>query len=235
MTIKEYRPAVTLDEGPQLNSCFIVLAILLCAPVSTAAAETPTVTITSPAAGTVVHPGESIVVTVQATPREFESVGLQHACSGANSEPPAIADPPYQFVLVIPASSDMESGRCGLMAPGWPRSSAGIVNSLEKIAKDVVDLDIERAESPLRLHSEPLTGAFHHVGETRWLQTTGVFADGSSVKLTRSTRTKYETSAPSVATVNDVGIVTAVGSGSANITVRNGHAIVVVPVAVPKE
>jgi hypothetical protein len=76
---------------------------------------------------------------------------------------------------------------------------------------------------------------FHKVGESRVLEVTGHFSDGPDALLTRSKLTTYESSATSVVTVDGTGGVTAVGPGTARITVKNGNAILVVPVRVPNQ
>ena len=108
----------------------------------------------------------------------------------------------------------------------------------EEIAKDSIEIDVERAESPKRLTAElwdhySVPDGFHNVGEIRRLFITGVFADGTKVLLSRSKLTTYETNPPGVVTVNEDGMATAVSPGSAKITVKNGHATVVVPVTIP--
>jgi len=74
---------------------------------------------------------------------------------------------------------------------------------------------------------------FRNVGEVRRLWITGIFPDRSEIDLSRSKLTTYESSAPYVITVDPKGSLTAVGPGSANVTVRNGNARIVIPLAVP--
>lgn len=214
-----------------------VLALRLFLPVLvwSAAAQTPFVKITSPAPGTLVHPGSRLPITVDATPGAFSRVLV----------PPltiATSGPPYHLVYEVPSdvpgsSTALPSGVYPVEVVGLPAS--GSRNRSEKDAvKDFVEIDIERSASPERLKSKlgdlyEVQDEFHHIGEVQKLWITGLFADGTNVDLSRSRLTIYESSAPSVATVDDKGVVTAVGPGSATITVKNGKASIVVPITVP--
>ncbi len=195
------------------------------------AAQTPFVKIISPPNGTVVHPGDRVTVTVDATPSAFRMVLLMPFVTEA---PPS--GPPYRFVFEVP--SDGASGDLDVEAIGFPVSGYDPVTGKGAV-QDFLELDFERSESPKRLTWElwdfyNVPDGFHHLGETRRLRITGIFADGAEVLLSRSKLTKYESSALSVVTVSAEGVVTAVGAGSAKITVKNGDATVVVPVTVPK-
>ena len=178
-----------------------------------------------------VHPGEHLTIAVDATPFEFRVVFVV-VCDPTWSPTPAAVGPPYRFALQIPSSPHVRSGSCALTAVGVPPSG------IDDATYDKVDIDIERPQSPKRLTIEVLdlhsvAARFKHAGEIRRLVITGIFADGSRVNLTRSSLTVYESSAPSVITVNADGIVTAVGNGSATITVKNGSATAIVSVTVP--
>ncbi|MGA3019849.1 MAG: Ig-like domain-containing protein, partial [Bryobacteraceae bacterium] len=142
-----------------------------------------------------------------------------------------------RFVFEVPsdgASGDLYVGVIGLPMSGYdPVTGKGAV-------QDILALDFERVESPKRLTWElwnfyNVPDGFHHIGETRELRITGIFADGAKVLLSRSKLTKYESSAPSVVKVDATGSVTAVGPGSAKITVKNGSATAEVPITVPVE
>ncbi len=191
------------------------------------AAQTPFVKITSPPNGTVVHPGERVPVTVDATPFAFGAVIVLPYGTAAS-----LSGPPYRFVFQVP--SDLDSG-------DLPMGALGKSTDKDKeVVQDTINLDLERVESPKRLRAElrkdhpSVPDGFHGVGEVRDLWTTGIFGDDAEVNLTCSKLTKYESSDLSVVTVSAEGVVTAVGAGSAKITVKNGDATVVVPVTVPK-
>jgi uncharacterized protein YjdB len=63
---------------------------------------------------------------------------------------------------------------------------------------------------------------------------TGTFADGANVTLTYSSLTTYAADNSAVATVDSTGLVTAVGPGSAMITMTNAGVSATVPVTVPQ-
>lgn len=197
------------------------------------AGQTPFVKITSPPNGTVVHPGERVPVTVDATPFAFGAVIVLPYGTAAS-----VSGPPYRFVFEVP--SDLDSGDLPMGALGVPPSGFKSTDKDKDAIKDSINLDLERVESPKRLRAElrkdyPIVpDGFHRVGEVRDLWTTGIFGDDAEVNLTCSKLTKYESSDLSVVTVSAEGVVTAVGPGSARITVKNGNATVVVPVTVPK-
>lgn len=204
----------------------------LCLFVAPLAGQTPFVKITSPPNGTVVHPGERVPVTVDATPFAFGAVIVLPYGTAAS-----LSGPPYRFVFEVP--SDLDSGDLLVGALGVPPSGFKSTDKDKDAIKDTINLDLERLESPKRLTWElwdfyNVPDGFHHIGETRQLRMTGIFGDDAEVDLTRSKLTKYESSDLSVVTVSAEGVVTAVGRGSAKITVKNGDATVVVPVTVPK-
>ncbi len=194
--------------------------------------QTPFVKITSPPNGTVVHPGERVPVTVDATPFAFGAVIVLPYGTAAS-----LSGPPYRFVFEVP--TDLASGDLLVGALGVPPAGFKSTDTDKDAVKDTIKLDLERPESPKRLTAElsdfyNVRDGFHHVGENRYLRITGIFGGDGEVDLTISKLTKYQSSAVSVVTVNAEGLVTAVGPGSAKITVKNGNATVVVPVTVPK-
>ena len=187
-------------------------------------AAPPTVRITSPLDGAVVNSGQTLVVTVDATPGAFQWVSV------GGDDPlgvfQALAAPPYQFTITI--RPDIPSGTYGLFA-------TGVIQPGNLVDSDPIHIDIERADSPQQLEPQFRTLGFAYVGDDDPFVVTGIFADGSRVDLTHSMRTRYKSSNPSVVTVNSDGMVTAVGPGSARLIIRNGSAKVVVPVTVPNE
>jgi hypothetical protein len=74
------------------------------------------------------------------------------------------------------------------------------------------------------------------VGEQAYLRDVqATFADGSTLDVENSTRHAYQSDSPSVATVDENGIVTAVAPGSASIAVSYGGLIFQVPVKVRQQ
>jgi len=181
--------------------------------------------ITSPASGSVAYSGQTLLLTVDADPSTFRSVGIL-----TDGRIGAVADltaPPYRFSLPIPAN--VPSGHYSLGAIGMPRSGG------DPVFIDVpLDLDVERPDSPRELR--PVAGSlnFRYVGEDLPLEVIGLFTDGARVRLTESTYTSYSSNSPNVATVDISGTVTAVAPGVAQITVTyRGGASVVTAAPVP--
>jgi hypothetical protein len=196
-------------------------------------AEKPFVKIKSPTNGTVVHPGQSLTMIIDASPFSFWAVmGPRGTAS--------FSGPPYRIDFSI--ESDLIPGRYpyGVLGVPYGRPLGVPADKNEDIVRDDIELDVELSDSPKSLKWElwnlyNVRESFHAVGETRWLSITGTFADGTEVELRLSKLTSYESSAPSVVTIDSEGKVTAIGPGSAKITVKNGEATTVVPVVVPSQ
>lgn len=185
----------------------------------------PTLRISSPADGTVVHPGDSLKVTVEAPPaRRLPNVLL------IGWDPigmfPAVGSPPYQFVVPIP--NDITPGPYRLGAMGTSPSQGK--NPTPVVSKPIT-IVVERTDEPVRLEVFPPTISLQP-GNKGYLSVTGVFADGQKVDLKLSTKTIYASDTPRVVTVDHQGVVNALVPGSAKITVSNGKAKVEIPVVV---
>jgi len=182
----------------------------------------PTLKIIAPADGTVIHSGQPFTVEVEAAPGAFRFIGVV-GMGGLNSDQPLSA-PPYRFALQTEA--DGASGKRELKAIG--------VRLGEIVYSTAITVDVERSDSPQQLLSEESGLIFGFVGDITALGITGVFSDGSRVGLNRSTLTAYSSDTPAVATVDSNGLVTAVGSGFANLTVTYLNWSIHIPVAVPQ-
>jgi hypothetical protein len=186
-----------------------------------------TLQITSPADGILVNSGQTLSVTVNADPSVFQYV-LVGTCL-RNPAPPPQTGPSYLFNIQIPL--DASSGLCAVGATGSLASGGGDV-------WDQITIDVERADGPQQLIPGLAALVFSFAGTNMSQDVTGVFADGSRVMLTHSTYIAYSSDTPSVATVDDQGMVTAVAPGTANITITYGNASlgttsIQVPVIVP--
>ena len=163
--------------------------------------------ITSPKDGSVVYSGRDLEVTVEADPSVFRSVTIM----GLPGIPPVLTSPPYRFSIPVPSGTP-SGPNSSFVALGVPRSGGSPVYSSVRV-------DVERAETPERLKLGLENVSFRFVGEEALMNVTGVFADGSLTGLEYSTYTTYSSDAPSVATVDARGDVTAVAPGNANITI----------------
>lgn len=177
--------------------------------------------ITSPANGAVIHSGTTLFVTVEARdPASAQAVALGGVGTFGRlneivSEGPG---PVYKFEISIPP--DVESRTYTLVAAA--------ANNVESAG---VAIDIERPDQPKTIKNS-LEYLTLEIGETWQLYITGMFADGKQVQLTRSKRTSYGSRPGAVASVTKEGLVTALRSGRATITVKHGDAVATVNVTV---
>jgi hypothetical protein len=182
-----------------------------------------TLQITSPANGAVFSPGQTIPVTISAAPSAFRTVAVAGDLPIRPSRP--LTAPPYEFRMPTPA--DIPPGPYELRAICQPWAG-------NTVHAAPVTVAIERPDSPRQLKPDLNTLFFDYIGDGVNMVVYGVFADGSTVDLTRSTLTTWASDNPSVATVDVQGTVTAVGPGSAKIIVANRNATAVVTVTVPR-
>jgi hypothetical protein len=182
----------------------------------------PTLRITSPADGSIVNPDQTITVTVEETPpRSFrEMVIIGHDPIGFSQ---VLQGPPWRFSVHVPPTTSPRRYMLtadGIIAPGKGASSRGI------------SILVERADGLLSLKADPPLLLFRAVGDLIPLAVMGDFERLTDVNLAESTYIKYASDAPLVATVRPDGVVTAVGTGRAKITVTYRNHSVVVPVTV---
>jgi hypothetical protein len=199
------------------------IVILSCIFAGFLAAQ-PSLRITSPADGTTVHPGESLTVTVEASPPEaaFAAilVGAPDPLGFGEEDPKAR---PYRFTFQIPEHAPPK--KYSLTAMGTLAAPPRLIYS------NSIDVVIERADSPVSITVYPVVADFT-MDQKRYLQVTGLYADKTTADLTQSTRIEYASSDPDVAAVDSQGIVSPVAPGSAKITVTYGDLKQDVPVRV---
>jgi hypothetical protein len=189
--------------------------------------------ITSPAAGTVARPGQTVTVavTADASVEKLALIGQHPLGVGqivAGGVPGIIArgqgeSRPIQFLVRIPAGT--QPGIYRLTAVG--RIPSGDVES------EAVTIDVEKSEEPVRIWAEPSTIQFERVGDQIPVRVLGAFADRSNEELTKSSKTAFTSADPRVATVNASGVVTAVGPGKTTIQARTPSSDYSIPVRVP--
>lgn len=197
-------------------------AVLLSATCAlTTCQQAATLRIASPADGAVVYSGRTFVVTVEASPGVFKRVSVIGTHSIGSAGP--LYAPPYQFTLRVPPNTN--SGTYYVTAIGVTTSGEGVESEIK--------VDVERPDPPVTIKNE-LSMLLVDVGHRSLLLVTGTFADGSTVDLTYSSLTTYSSSNSAVAKTGPSAFVTAVGPGSAEITITNNGASVVVPIKVAK-
>lgn len=188
--------------------------------------------ILSPASGFVVHPGQTVAITVAADSSVQKVILTGPAPLGTGQlgtgGPAGIVARgqgeahPIQFRLTIPNA--IQLGIYHVTAIG--KTSAGTVES------EPLTLDVERTDNPIRIWAEPSSIQFTHVGDRIPLRVLGAFADGTQSDLTRSSKTTFASADPSVASVGADGMVTAVGEGKASILMQTSSVDYSIPVRV---
>jgi hypothetical protein len=187
--------------------------------------------IISPASGFVVQPGQTVMIGVTADSSVQKMVligqhplGMAQFAGGAAGivAQGAGAARPLQFQLTIPTA--IQPGVYRLTAVG--RTSAGPEDS------ETLALDVERPDNPARIWAEPSSIQFTSIGDRIPVLVLGVFADGSRIDLTRSSKTKFASADPGVASLTSDGIVTAVGEGKTSVLIQTPSADYSIPVRV---
>ena len=211
-----------------LSAIVVLITGLITIPSS---AQQSLVRILSPASGLVVRPGQMVAISVSADSSVEKVVligqhlGMARLASDAAGGIVALGQGeghPQQFLLTIPTR--IRPGTYHVAAVG--RTSGGTVES------NALSLDVERPDEPTRIWVEPSIVQFTRVGDEVPLRVLGVFADGSRVELTHSSKIILAPSDPRVAAVSAAGMVTAIAEGRTSILVRTPSADYSVPVRV---
>lgn len=175
--------------------------------------------ITSPAAGTIVNPGQTIVVKVAVSGGPFSSVSVLAPGTPIGSS--TLTAPPYQASYTIPSE----------IMPHLDRISAIGSTASGAVFSAPVWIDLERPDAPRSITTN-LSRLELRIGHIAALSVTGTYADGSIVLLTESTHTKYEPSTAGVVLVQADGLVTAIATGTTTIEVRHKDKRAIVRVTV---
>ncbi len=195
----------------QSTFCFTAALISL-------AAAAHAVVITSPAAGSLAAPGQTISVTVDPGSTTYKFLTVVGEAPIGFSQ--LVSAAPYSFNVAIPAG-----------IPALRKYSLTAIGNIAAGTNDIsapLPIDVERADSPVSLKSE-IAYLETELGETTNLTLTGYFGDGAHFDVTESSKTTYSSSNPAVATVSATGAVTALSAGACKVVV-NG--MLVIPVLV---
>jgi hypothetical protein len=187
---------------------------------------TPTLRITSPANGAVVRPGQTITVRVDASAgARFASVFVIGMEPIGSSGP--IQSFPATVTLKIPES--IECRTYGITAFGITTGGQEVIAPIQ--------IDVERPDMPARLSSELREINFQAEAESHPIDLMAHFADGKMLSVRNSSKVTYRSANPEVATVDALGMVTAVAEGETQIVATYGPAArgrsLRVPVSVP--
>jgi hypothetical protein len=117
---------------------------------------------------------------------------------------------PLQFTISV--ASDALPGMHNIAAAG---SASGV-----DVDADPVSVDVERPDAPQFVTVELAILKFSGVGDDAPIITYGLFNDGNRINISRSTKTIYLSNDPTVATVSNAGLVTAVAPGKTTIAVN---------------
>ena len=177
--------------------------------------------ITSPPAGTLVHPGETLTVEVNASGGPYEggiSAGSLDIGVGT------LSTPPYRYFLQVPLPKK----------PGLTNVFAiGRVGALA-IFSPSVPVDIERSDAPEAIFTDrQVIGTERlEVGQQGQIYVYGKFRDNPQVNLTDSSLLTYETDKEGIISVGKSGYTKGLSVGSTKVTVRYGELRTTVTVVV---
>lgn len=162
-------------------------------------------------------------MTVAASPPDAFSVILVTGPDpiGYGQEVPGAS--PYRFTIQIP--EHIPPKKYYLSALGSMKGHAELVNS------ELINILVERADSPVSISAYPVVADFT-MDQKRYFSITGLYADQTTADLSQSSRIKYISSDPAVATVDPQGIVIPVAPGSRKITIIYGNLKLDVPLRV---
>jgi hypothetical protein len=182
--------------------------------------------IDSPRDGAVVAPGETLHVTVSSPDRtRFDAIVIvmEDPIDGDYGAIPASL--PARFAIKIPKD----------IAPGSYSVSAMAGRAGGELMVAVIEVDIERRETPRAITPRLPHIYFDKSGETRDIELIGDFGNGDFVDLTKSSRVTFASSDTAVATLNASGTVTAVGRGHAAVVASYGPQDRAIKVSIPVE
>jgi len=214
----------SIDWGMRtLASLGILVATGVSVQAQNSAPAQATLQIITPAAGTVVNPGQTIVVYVSTSGSPFGGVSLA-APELQITSTLILNAPPYQFSLGIPSRT----------TPGPYTIKALGMGSGSPIFSNPVMIDVERADSPRSIAIDSALLQMS-IGDKTSIRVFGTYSDGSVVDLSSSIRTKYELTSADVTSVSSEGLVTAVAPGSTTIVVRHLDRQAIVKVKVTRD
>jgi hypothetical protein len=219
-------------EPTKFSTVSLALLVIAASVTISSFAEQSVLHILSPASGLVVHPGQTVAITVGADSSVQrlvligqDPIGTARPTAGGAAGILAQGrgeTHPLQFLLTVPSA----------IRPGTYRVTAVGRTAVGPVQSEPLALDIERPDDPTRIWAEPSSIQFTHVGDQIPLRVLGAFPDGSQSELTRSSRTKFASADPNIASITPNGMVTAVGEGKTSILMQTPSADYAIPVRV---
>lgn len=180
-------------------------------------AQAPSIQIVSPGSQFVAFPGQTITITVAADSSVSEiaimsPLGFSQTTVG-----------PLQFMFTIPADAAFDQ---------YPINASGLGADGQDVASDPITVFVAPRSQAFKLRTEPTVLRFSSPGEIMPLRVMGNMFDGTVADLSHALGTSYFSFDNSIATVDNLGVVTAVAPGSTFISVQNSFASVSVNVKV---
>jgi len=197
-----------VGAGSLTRFAFFVLVVGAAASTPVAGGQEEALAITSPASGSIVAPGQTLMVNVTSPAGQPFTVVFIAGEGFIGLTRHTTSPLPAQFTIDVPA--DARLGMYSLAALGTTPAGADVA---VRIA-----IDVERPDLPARLTARVPQVVFDRQGQQSTIALLATFADGSVLDATASSRVTYASSNPGVATVDDNGFLRGVGSGAAEIT-----------------
>jgi hypothetical protein len=201
----------------------VLLVPLALATVCAGQQSQPLLQITSPTAGTVVNPGQTMTVAVTSpASASFSQVAvIGEDPIGFSSIATSV---PAQFSFTIPTD---------IACRTYMLTAVGTTASGQSAESATILIDVERPDLPTSL-SALLPGiTFEAQGEQSPAVILATFSDGSVLDVTESSNVAYSSSNTSIAMVDAAGTVTGVAAGSASVRATYTQGTQSVQVAIP--
>jgi hypothetical protein len=171
------------------------------------------VQITSPASGIVVHPGQTLNLSVAVSGGPVSGVAIIGELSGISQ---IQTSAPYQFSIQVPPSG---------MAPEiYDYYAVGIAAS-GPVYSAPIAVDLERPDSPVSISVQEQSLVFDSLGQTQSLLVCGNYADGTTLNISQSSLTTYSltSGSPAPVTVAPNDLITSVAVGTGRIVVNGQY------------
>lgn len=170
-----------------------------------AAAQTPAIAVSATSAATAA-PGGSVTVSVTVGP----NAAIVKALVGGFDQLRQVDTFPAEVAFEVPP--DVQLG-------AYFVNAVGLTATGQEFKAEPLMVYVERSDQPVGLAVERSPLVFPHAGVRQPLLPIARFGDGSRLEIRESPRLGYSTTNAAVATVDSSGIVTAVSSGEATISV----------------
>lgn len=169
--------------------------------------QQPSLKIVSPTDKTVVHPGDTLTVEVEAS-GTFAAVIV--FTKDPIPEPETATQPPYKFTMSIPKNID--PGPYKIVANGSSKLY-GVIQSRP------VEIDVEIADKPVKIITDPGGPIVLRRGGRLALDVIGFYKDGSQYTLNDTGDVQFSSEDPNIAMIYKSGAIDALKKGTTNFVV----------------